>query len=126
MLTITERTTAFVAETIEDIVNEIVTVCVPKGYYHFWISLSPDDTETFDRETLNEIDSVKWRLEGEGYAAAAVKYLRWGRMYILMATADGFFFDAEKSRAKDIRETPLIFCGCVVTCDSHPIPSARL
>jgi hypothetical protein len=46
MLTITQPTKPFVASSLAELVNEIRTECVPKGYYLFFRSKNLGDTHT--------------------------------------------------------------------------------
>src|ERR1041385_5138991 len=111
MLTIADRTKPFVPETIAEILGHVVTDCVPKGFYYYVRTMSSEDTATYDEDSIQEIETVKWRFEGAGLSTPAVQYLRLGRTVIIMSTGSSFSTGRDPH---DIRETPLGFSGYVV------------
>jgi len=73
------------------------------GRFRYRSAASPEDTASFDEETINEIETVKWHFRAAGITAA-VQYLRCGRWCIIMATGDrDSFFDSAQTRTKEFR-----------------------
>lgn len=105
----------FEATTIDGFVQQLAVCYVTHGYWFYVTGIIPEgkDPRAVDEKLLKKygIDISKWtraRRKAAGYAN--IHYLRHERFFVLIATkGKGDFFDAERSRLKDIRHTPLKF-----------------
>src|SRR5262249_44779303 len=101
--------------------------CVGKGYY-FWVAGSiPEgkDPRTVDQKLIARygIDISKWaRARRKQAGGATLRYLRFQRFFVLLAThGQHSFFEEEASCLKDVRRTPIRFGGYAVSYrGGHP------
>jgi hypothetical protein len=113
--TATKRTEPFVSESLAEIFNQVLTVCIPKGLYYFRAFMSWDDAEAFDQETVEEIEAARWRYRGAGFDPE-IKYLRSDRWCMMFTNQSSLF---RGQHTGDIRERPLSFCGYTISCEQH-------
>src|SRR5258708_2323102 len=83
----------FVFDSIQEIFNRVITVCIPSGLYHFRASMSWEDAQAYDRKTVKEIEATKWRYRGAGFNPE-IEYLRYAR-WCLMFTNESSLFSGE-------------------------------
>ena len=132
-----------VATSAAGFLRQLTTNILPYGYYYYSAGcirepLTPERTdekiiEHYRLNTLSKDQIFYYRKRG----VCVVKYLRYGRFYLLLANQGGprtdqasqpryegdegcqFFFKKEKKNIKDIRESPIHFKCYLISRNSH-------
>lgn len=110
------------ATSVAGFVQQLAVAYIAKGYYFYVAGRIPDhkDPAKTDRKILEQygIAVSKWtrtRRKREGWAN--VHYLRYRRLYVIIATHGVHpFFAAEANRLRDIRRHPIWFMGYSIGC----------
>ena len=110
------------ATSVAGFVQQLAVAYIAKGYYFYVAGKIPDhkDPAKTDRKILEQygIAISKWtraRRKREGWAN--VQYLRYKRVYVIIATHGLHpFFAAEANRLCDIRRHPIWFMGYSISC----------
>ena len=113
--------TRYEATTLEGFIQQLAVSCVGKGYFHYATGRVPDgkDPRALDRKLAARyrLDVSKWtRYRRKRAGLANVRYLRFERHFILLAT-DGAhrIFEDEAGLLRDCRRVPIKFGGYSVS-----------
>lgn len=97
-------------------IQQLAVGYVQHGHFFYVTGQVPDgkDVHAVDRKLIERygLDVSKWtRAREKGKGGASVQYLRYGRFFVLIATAGRHeFFEGEKG-VRDLREHPIRFAG---------------
>lgn len=109
------------ATTIEGFVQQLAVKFVANGYWFYVTGIVPEekDPRAVDRKLIRKYGvsvSKFTRCRRKRAGLANVQYLRHGRFFILIATHGRHdFFQEEKARIKDVRETPIKFASYAIS-----------
>jgi hypothetical protein len=108
-------------------IQQLAVSCVGKGYFFYVAGSIPPakDPHAIDQKLIDRygIDISKWaRARRKQAGTANLRYLRYGRYFVLLATHGNHrFFEEEASCIKDIRRAPIKFAGYSVSYrGGHP------
>ena len=111
-----------VATSVAGFVQQLAVCYVARGYYFYVRGRIPDhkDPANTDQKILEQygIAISKWmRSRRRKGGQAGVQYLRYGRLYVILAThGEHPFFAAEANQVRDIRRHPFYFMGYSIGC----------
>ena len=115
------------ATSIEGFIQQLAVSLVGKGYFFFVTGSVPEgkDPRAVDEKLIGRygIDISKWaRVRRKRAGTANVRYIRFDRFFVLVATHGRHaFFEAEASSIRDARRTPIRFAGYSVSYrGGHP------
>lgn len=106
-----------VATSVAGFIQQLAVSCIAQGYFFYVAGEIPlgKDAAQIDQKllTLYDIGISKWaRCRRKRAGRANVRYLRYRRFFILIAThGEHPFFTAEASQIQDIRRRPIRFAG---------------
>ena len=112
----------YVATSVAGFIQQLAVAYVSKGYYFYVAGRIPEhkDPARTDQKILEQygIAISKWaRTRRKREGRANVHYLRYKRVYVIIATHGVHpFFAAEATRLRDVRRTPLSFMGYSIGC----------
>ena len=104
------------ASSVAGFIQQLAVGYVQHGHFFYVTGQVPDgkDGQAVDRKLIERygLDVSKWtRAREKGKGGASVQYLRYGRFFVLIATAGRHeFFEGEKG-VRDVREHPIRFAG---------------
>ncbi len=107
--------------TLAGFIQQLAVAYVAKGYWFYVSGVIPErkDPARTDRKLMTQygIGISKWaRARKKKAGQANLHYLRHERFWVVIATrGEGVFFEAEGDRVRDIRESPLCYCGYSVS-----------
>ncbi len=110
-----------VATSLPGFIQQLAVGYVARGYWFYVKGRIPvsKDVESIDRKLIQKygIDVSKWERSRRKKAGLAnLHYLRFGRMFVLIAThGQHAFFDEEALALRDIRRVPFKHGGYAVT-----------
>jgi hypothetical protein len=113
--------TRYEATTLEGFIQQLAVSCVGKGYFHYATGRVPDgkDPRALDRKLAARyrLDVSKWsRYRRKRAGLANVRYLRFERFFILLATEGVHrIFEDEAGLIRDCRRIPIKFGGYSVS-----------
>lgn len=102
-------------------VQQVGVSCVARGYVFYVTGQVPEhkDPAALDRkfEELYQLDVSKWTRSRRKQAGAAnLRYVRYGRFFVLVATpGEHEFFKNEAKGIRDVRRVPLKFGGYAIS-----------
>ena len=111
-----------VATSVAGFVQQLAVACLAHGYWFYVVGRVPPskDPADVDRKLINQyaIDQSKWpRARAKRAGRARVRYLRFDRYFILMATrGEHPFFAEEGKQVRDVRRRPILFGGYAIGC----------
>jgi hypothetical protein len=111
----------WIAASVAGFVQQLAVGYVARGY-HFYVAcrIPPDkDPAEVDRKLIAryDLDHSKWaRARRRRRGEASVQYLRYGRFFVLLATAGRHPFFAAEPGFRDVREQPIYFAGYSIGC----------
>ncbi len=115
-----------VATTLEGFVQQIATAYIPHGYWFYVRGRVPEKKkpEVVDTKLvgLYGVALSKWsRARRKQAGWANVQYLRFGRDFVVMATAGRHpFFEAEAKAVRDVRKVPIRIGGYSISARRGP------
>jgi hypothetical protein len=110
------------ATSVAGFVQQLAVAYIANGYYFYVAGRIPDhkDPTKTDQKILEQygIAVSKWaRARRKREGLANVHYLRYNRVYVIIATHGVHpFFAAEANRLRDIRRHPISFMGYSIGC----------
>lgn len=110
-----------VASTVEGFVQQVAVSYLSNGYFFFVQGWVPEgkDPKSVDEKLLEKygIAISKWsRARRKQVGLANMQYIRFGRVFLLMATHGRHkFFDEEKGTIKDARKSPIRAFGYAIS-----------
>lgn len=115
------------ATSVEGFVQQLAVSYLANGYWFYVVGQVPDgkDPRNVDEKlvTRYQIDLSKWaRARRKRAGLANLQYLRFGRLFVLLAThGTHAFFEEEASAIRDARKTPIRFRGYAISySNGHP------
>jgi hypothetical protein len=111
-----------VATSVAGFVQQLAVCYVARGYYFYVSGRVPDHKlpEDTDAKIIAQygIDVSKWsRARRKKAGLANVQYLRYGRLFVIVAThGQNAFFEAEAKQLRDVRVYPMHFMGYAIGC----------
>jgi hypothetical protein len=112
---------------VEGFVQQLAVSYLGNGYWFYVVGEVPDgkDPRKVDEKLVAryEIDLSKWaRARRKRAGLANLQYLRFGRLFVLLATHGAHsFFEEEASSVRDARRTPIRFRGYSISYrNGHP------
>src|SRR5689334_21542193 len=102
-----------VAASVAGFIQQLDDSYLKDGYWFYVTGVIPEgkDPEKTDLKIIKqyEIGLSKWaRARRKKAGFSNIQYLRFERFYVIMATHGSHrFFEEEKKRLKDVRETPI-------------------
>lgn len=112
---------------MEGFVQQLAVAYLGNGYWFYVVGEIPEgkDPQKVDHKLLTryEIDLSKWeRARRKRAGLANLQYLRFGRLFVLLAThGTHAFFADEASSIRDARHTPIRFHGYSISYrNGHP------
>lgn len=112
---------------VEGFVQQLAVAYLGNGYWFYVVGEVPEgkDPRMVDEKlvTRYQIDLSKWaRARRKRAGLASLQYLRFGRLFILLAThGTHAFFEEEASAVRDARKTPIRFRGYSISySNGHP------
>lgn len=115
-----------VAATLEGFVQQIATAYVPHGYWFYVQGRIPERkcAETVDEKLIGRYDVAmsKWaRARRKRAGLAGVQYMRFERVFVIMATQGQHpFFEEEHGAIRDVRKTPIRIGGYSISARRGP------
>jgi hypothetical protein len=108
------------ALSVEGFIQQIAVSYVLHGYFHFVVGKIPEhrDPSAVDTTLITRygLDISKWtRARRRKAGQASVQYLRYGRVFVIIATEGNHLF-YERERVRDIRSKPLVCFGYRISC----------
>lgn len=109
------------ATSIAGFLQQLAVSYLRNGYYFYVTGIIPEhkDPQRTDEKIVRQygLDISKWtRARRKALGQANVQYLRFERFFVIMATGGThMFFEAEKGRILDARETPIRLGGYSVS-----------
>ena len=101
-----------VSRSRDGFVHYLVTSIICRGYWFYVTGRIPDDKapELIDEKLIAKYEagiakSTRWRRKKLG--KANIRYLRWGRFFVIFATKGEHPFFTEEANIRDIRKIPL-------------------
>ena len=113
--------TRFEAASLEGFIQQLAVSCVGKGYVHYVTGRIPEhkDPRAIDRKFAERygLGMSKWsRYRRKKGGFANLRYLRFGRFFVLAATNGVHdFFREEAGRIRDCRRVPIKFGGYAIS-----------
>lgn len=110
----------YVATSLAGFVQQLAVSYLKNGYWFYVAGEIPahKDPKNTDRKIIEQYDIglSKWaRARRKKTGRANLQYLRHGRFYVILAThGEHAFFEGEKNRMKDARETPICISGYAI------------
>jgi hypothetical protein len=110
-----------VCASVEGLIQQLATSCIANGYFFYVLGQVPEgkDPARVDAKLIDRygIDISKWtRARRKRAGQANIQYLRFGRLFVLLAThGEHVFFREEGDRVRDVRRVPLKACGYALT-----------
>lgn len=115
------------ATSVEGFVHQLAVSYLGNGYWFYVAGEVPEgkDPMKVDEKLVNRygIDLSKWaRARRKRAGVANLQYIRFGRLFVLLAThGEHQFFQEESSAIRDARRTPIRFRGYSISYRSgHP------
>jgi len=115
------------ATSVEGFVQQLAVAYLGNGYWFYVVGQVPEgkDPRRVDEKLITryQIDLSKWaRARRKRAGQANLQYLRYGRLFILLATHGVHpFFEEEASSIRDARKTPIRFRGYSISYrGGHP------
>ncbi|MBV8399543.1 MAG: hypothetical protein JOZ17_12495 [Acetobacteraceae bacterium] len=115
------------ATSVEGFVQQLAVSYLGNGYWFYVVGEIPEgkDPRRVDEKlvTRYQIDLSKWaRARRKRAGLANLQYLRYGRLFVLLATHGAHaFFEEEASSIRDARKTPIRFRGYSISYrNGHP------
>jgi hypothetical protein len=115
------------ATSVEGFVQQLAVSYLGNGYWFYVVGEVPEgkDPRRVDEKlvTRYQIDVSKWaRARRKRAGLANLQYLRYGRLFALLATHGAHaFFEEEASSIRDARKTPIRFRGYAISYrGGHP------
>lgn len=102
-------------------IQQLAVSYVSNGYFFYVLGVVPDgkDPARVDAKLIDKfnIDVSKWsRARRKRSGIASIQYLRFGRLFALLAThGEHTFFESEGDRVRDLRRVPLKAFGYAVS-----------
>jgi len=114
---------------LEGFVQYLVTSMICRGYWFYITGVIPEGKEAFtidqkitEKYRASISSSTRWRQKKLG--KANVRYLRFERFFVLMATRGSHRFFEEEADIKDIRQVPIRIGGYSISFRRDGQPSA--
>lgn len=110
-----------VASNLIGFVQQVATAYIPHGYWFYSQGFVPEgkDPEEVDAKLVAKYGAglSKWqRARRKRIGLANVQYIRFGRIFLLMATKGTHpFFEEEASTIRDVRKTPIKVGGYAIS-----------
>ena len=115
------------ATSVEGFVQQLAVSYLGNGYWFYVVGEIPEgkDPRRVDEKLVAryQIDLSKWaRARRKRAGLANLQYLRYGRLFVLLATRGAHgFFEEEASSIRDARKTPIRFRGYSMSYrNGHP------
>jgi hypothetical protein len=102
---------------LEGFIQQLAVCYIGRGYHYYasgWIPAGKDPRQV-DAKLIRQygIDLPKWtrarRRRNQG--KAGIQYLRHERFFVLLATEGKHSFFEEECAIRDVRATPIVYCG---------------
>lgn len=114
-----KRCTTYRCETtsLEGFVQQLAACYLPHGYHHCVVGHVPDHKQPVlvDEKLMTKYDVAcsRWeRARRKQRGRANIHYLRWQRLWVLLATdGDADFFREEARNLRDLRADPIVVGG---------------
>ena len=117
----------FEATSVEGFIQQLAVAYFGNGYWFYVVGQVPEgkDPRRVDEKLIAryQIDLSKWaRARRKRAGQANLQYLRYGRLFVLLAThGQHAFFEEEASAIRDARKTPIRFRGYSISYrGGHP------
>lgn len=115
------------ATSVEGFVQQLAVSYLGNGYWFYVVGEVPEgkDPQRVDEKLIAryQIDLSKWaKARRKQFGHANLQYLRFGRLFLLLAThGQHEFFDEEAASIRDARKTPIRFQGYSISYrGGHP------
>ncbi len=115
-----------VVTTLEGFVQQIATAYIPHGYWFYVQGQIPEHktAETVDEKLIGRygVAMSKWtRARCKRAGLAGVQYIRFERIFVIIATqGQHSFFEEERAAIRDVRKTPIRIGGYSISARRGP------